>query len=92
MILTPCTAPPPLRTAPVEAQPINRPVHTLPINAEAACVENAQNADDGTDGFLERLKVPTVILESPSISHTMAAGLSLSLLGHTLFLKNQVPL
>ena len=42
--------------------------------------------------FFERLKVPTVILETPSISHTMAAALSLSLLGHTLFLKSQVPL
>ncbi|KAI0751797.1 hypothetical protein C8Q80DRAFT_1159371 [Daedaleopsis nitida] len=41
--------------------------------------------------FLERLKVPTVILETPSISHTMAATLSLSLLSHTLFLKSQIP-
>ena len=42
--------------------------------------------------FFERLKVPTVILETPSVSHTMAAALSLSLLNHTLFLKSQVPL
>ncbi|KAI1792551.1 hypothetical protein LXA43DRAFT_887385 [Ganoderma leucocontextum] len=45
----------------------------------------------GHEEFFERLKVPTVILETPSISHAMAAALSLSLLGHTLFLKSQVP-
>ncbi|KAI9059044.1 hypothetical protein FKP32DRAFT_1635003 [Trametes sanguinea] len=46
---------------------------------------------DEEDKFLQELNVPTVVLDTPSISHTMAAGLSLSLLGHTLFLKSQVP-
>ncbi|OJT10582.1 hypothetical protein TRAPUB_12881 [Trametes pubescens] len=41
--------------------------------------------------FLENLSVPTVILDAPVVTHTMAATLSLSLLGHTLFLKSQVP-
>ncbi|THH17589.1 hypothetical protein EW146_g3247 [Bondarzewia mesenterica] len=37
------------------------------------------------------LKIPVVHLESRTISDEMAAILSISLLGHTLFLKNQIP-
>ncbi|KAI0313566.1 hypothetical protein OF83DRAFT_1140753, partial [Amylostereum chailletii] len=37
------------------------------------------------------LKIPTVMLQTPVISDDMAASLAVSLLGHVLFLKSQVP-
>lgn len=53
--------------------------------------DELEESEDGV-AFLDHLSVPTVILDAPVVTHTMAATLSLSLLGHTLFLKSQVPL
>ncbi|KAI0052676.1 hypothetical protein FA95DRAFT_1586566 [Auriscalpium vulgare] len=39
----------------------------------------------------QNLTVPSVILDTPTISEEMAASLAISLLGHVLFLKSQVP-
>lgn len=38
------------------------------------------------------LRIPTLLLDTQNVSHTMAAALASSLLGHTLFLKSQIPL
>lgn len=38
------------------------------------------------------LKIPFVKLDTPIIQEDMAASLAVALLGHVLFLKNQVPL
>lgn len=70
--------------------------HNIPA-APPSFSQRTQGCDelqDNEDGvaFLDSLSVPTVILDAPVVTHTMAATLSLSLLGHTLFLKSQVPL
>ena len=104
MILTPATAPPPLRTEPIEPPEIkNAPVtssHGVPAFQPYAdpiqqhitndAQEDAPTSDERP--FLARLSVPTVVLDTQTISHTMAAALSLTLLGHMLYLKSQVPL
>ena len=99
MILTPTTAPPQARADPVDEPAATtsqktfdaQPLKTLDISSQSH-KKDAQLTYNERSGFLERLKIPTVVLETQTISHTMAAALSLSLLGHTLFLKSQVPL
>ncbi|KAK0227119.1 hypothetical protein EDD85DRAFT_729854, partial [Armillaria nabsnona] len=44
------------------------------------------------DTTVEESKIPSVQLEMDSITDTLAASMACSLLGHVLFLKNQVPL
>ncbi|KAK0448186.1 hypothetical protein EV421DRAFT_116223 [Armillaria borealis] len=46
----------------------------------------------GKDTAVEESKIPSVQLEMDSITDTLAASMACSLLGHVLFLKNQVPL
>ncbi|KAK0231595.1 hypothetical protein IW262DRAFT_1345206 [Armillaria fumosa] len=46
----------------------------------------------GKDTVVEESKIPSVQLEMDSITDTLAASMACSLLGHVLFLKNQVPL
>ncbi|PBK72128.1 hypothetical protein ARMSODRAFT_932465 [Armillaria solidipes] len=46
----------------------------------------------GKDTAVEESKIPSVQLEMDSITDTVAASMACSLLGHVLFLKNQVPL
>ncbi|KAI8984858.1 hypothetical protein BD414DRAFT_489454 [Trametes punicea] len=70
--------------------------HNVPSIAPASTTTRATQSKgydtrEGESAFLTSLKVPTVVLDASSISHSMAAALSLSLLGHTLFLKSQVP-
>ena len=65
-------------------------MNTPPQTEEHA--EEEENAEEEEKGFIQKLNVPTVVLDTPAVSHTMAAALALALLGHTLFLKNQVPL
>ncbi|KAK0191713.1 hypothetical protein F5146DRAFT_929478 [Armillaria mellea] len=47
---------------------------------------------EGKDTVVEESKIPSVQLEMDSITDTLAASMACSLLGHVLFLKNQVPL
>ncbi|KAK0463141.1 uncharacterized protein EV420DRAFT_1232451, partial [Desarmillaria tabescens] len=44
------------------------------------------------DAVVEESKIPSVQLDMDSITDTLAASMACSLLGHVLFLKNQVPL
>ncbi|KAK0490243.1 hypothetical protein IW261DRAFT_1353316 [Armillaria novae-zelandiae] len=44
------------------------------------------------DTVVEESRIPSVQLEMDSITDTLAASMACSLLGHVLFLKNQVPL
>ncbi|KAH9853294.1 hypothetical protein C2E23DRAFT_822570 [Lenzites betulinus] len=76
----------------------NSTSHNIPATSVSAVPlpqvsKDSQEKDEEVagDGFLDRIAVPTVVLDAPSVTHTMAARLSLSLLGHTLFLKSQVP-
>ncbi|KAG7441606.1 uncharacterized protein BT62DRAFT_936919 [Guyanagaster necrorhizus] len=48
--------------------------------------------DGGKDTVVEESKIPSVQLDMDSITDTVAASMACSLLGHVLFLKNQVPL
>ncbi|RPD55091.1 hypothetical protein L226DRAFT_493122 [Lentinus tigrinus ALCF2SS1-7] len=96
MVLRPTTSPPQARTPPAKpplapTPTITKPIALQPPKPFQVYNENAEQESLQQTGFLEKLKVPTVVLETPSISHRMAAALSLSLLAHTLFLKNQVP-
>ncbi|KAI0717579.1 hypothetical protein C8T65DRAFT_112460 [Cerioporus squamosus] len=96
MVLRPTTSPPQARTSSGEPPVASTPVSTKAVSLQPPKPfqvhnENAAQQPQGQTEFLEKLKVPTVVLDTPCVSHTMAAALSLSLLGHTLFLKNQVP-
>ena len=103
MLLTPASQPPPANLPGLERVKSATALkdtssHNIPDLASLRIsdvakkgVQEEAKTQSGTD-FLDRLSVPTVVLDTPAISHTMAAALSLSLLGHTLFLKNQVPL
>ncbi|CCM04750.1 uncharacterized protein FIBRA_06940 [Fibroporia radiculosa] len=77
MIVTPSAVPPPTSSPP---RPTTTPTSTT--NAPSAYEQEHR---------LALLKIPSVILSTPAISHTMAAALALSLLGHVLFLKSQIP-
>ncbi|KAJ8474947.1 hypothetical protein ONZ51_g6895 [Trametes cubensis] len=102
MLLTPASQPPPANLPGLERVKSATALkdtssHNIPDLASLRIsdvakkeVQEEAKTQSGTD-FLDRLSVPTVVLDTPAISHTMAAALSLSLLGHTLFLKNQVP-
>ncbi len=81
-----------MAAAPASPPASTKAVAPQPSKSFQVYNENAGQQHPERTGFLARLKVPTVVLETPSVSHTMAAALSLSLLNHTLFLKNQVPL
>ncbi|KAK0455664.1 uncharacterized protein EV420DRAFT_1644446 [Desarmillaria tabescens] len=48
--------------------------------------------ESGKDTVVEESKIPSVQLDMDSITDTIAASMACSLLGHVLFLKNQVPL
>ncbi|KAI0666134.1 hypothetical protein C8Q78DRAFT_475156 [Trametes maxima] len=101
MILAPTTTPPPARPLGVASTKTPSPLkdstsHNVPVvSLDPKAQEDTSCGDrecvkSHTELF-DRLNVPTVVLDAPSVSHTMAASLSLSLLGHTLFLKSQVP-
>ncbi|EIW62228.1 uncharacterized protein TRAVEDRAFT_45061 [Trametes versicolor FP-101664 SS1] len=68
----------------------NIPAAPPSFSQKTQVCDELQDNEDGV-AFLDHLSVPTVILDAPVVTHTMAATLSLSLLGHTLFLKSQVP-
>ncbi|KAH9936853.1 uncharacterized protein BXZ73DRAFT_45066 [Epithele typhae] len=96
MILTPATAPPPLYSVhpPAASASTSGASSTQGrgMNLEPPLeLPSANCAVQPQDAFFRDLKVPTVVLDTPTVPPTMAAALSLSLLGHTLFLKNQVP-
>ena len=102
MILTPATAPPPLQatsklplpSSSVGFTSVSCPPLPIPTSKNETTKDSEKLDEDEEKGknFLQRLTIPTVVLDTPTVSHTMAAALSLSLLGHTLYLKNQVPL
>ncbi|KAH9887725.1 hypothetical protein C8Q73DRAFT_668726 [Cubamyces lactineus] len=102
MILTPASQPPPANLSGLERVKSTTALketssHNIPSSgsvrlSDVAKQEVQEDAKAKSDtAFLDRLSVPTVVLDTQTISHTMAAALSLSLLGHTLFLKSQVP-
>ncbi|KAI0637547.1 hypothetical protein C8Q77DRAFT_1214626 [Trametes polyzona] len=66
------------------------PTPATSISQKSTKCGDCEESVEGT-AFLQGLRVPTVILDTASVTHTMAASLSLALLGHTLFLKSQVP-
>ncbi|KAI0730005.1 hypothetical protein C8Q72DRAFT_274145 [Fomitopsis betulina] len=87
MILTPSVAPPHTFSAhhddsrpPCNAQPTQ--------NAEPS---TSQEQPQTPSPAASHLRVPHVVLDTPAVTHTMAATLAMSLLGHVLFLKSQVP-
>ncbi|KAI0915555.1 hypothetical protein AcV5_003741 [Taiwanofungus camphoratus] len=98
MILAPTVAPP-------SSFPINSPgphttlktARTVPphVSVPPSTTAPVKNTDDNRtasqNDALSRLKIPAVVLDTPTISHSMAATVALSLLGHILFLKSQVP-
>ncbi|KAI0745212.1 hypothetical protein C8Q76DRAFT_702871, partial [Earliella scabrosa] len=73
-----------------QTQAVKPDVTLQPPNISQSCGQPG-DSNRVADGLLERLKVPTVVLETPSMSPAIAGALSLSLLGHTLFVKNQIP-
>ncbi|KAI0771705.1 hypothetical protein BD413DRAFT_671307 [Trametes elegans] len=101
MILAPSSSPPAAKSSandrPKSVSPLkDSSSHNIPTSPPLSTCQKPQTCEKAQDvfeksDFFNRLRVPTVLLDAPSVSHTMAAALSLSLLGHTLFLKNQVP-
>ncbi|KAI0368442.1 hypothetical protein BV20DRAFT_969260 [Pilatotrama ljubarskyi] len=102
MILAPAASPPPARSPGTETaksvsalkESISHNIPPVPPPSLPPKTEDRPTGEHEQEGsaFMDRLNVPTVVLDTPSVSHTMAAALSLALLGHTLFLKSQVPL
>ncbi|KAI0820724.1 hypothetical protein BC628DRAFT_1396068 [Trametes gibbosa] len=96
MLLAP-SADPPSPSAPAKSTSAlqNSTSHNIPSASPSpnhqVFKENGEVVKAEETGLLDHITVPTVILDAPSVTHTMAARLSLSLLGHTLFLKSQVP-
>lgn len=83
-LLAPALSPSDVDYVPVSIQ---RPIR----NATALeTVEESGGKD--SDTTVEESKIPSVQLEMDSITDTLAASMACSLLGHVLFLKNQVPL
>ncbi|TFY74598.1 hypothetical protein EWM64_g9414, partial [Hericium alpestre] len=63
-----------------------------PVSSVPTSPERESRKENGKPGETERvLTIPAVKLDSPTISDEMAAHLSISLIGHVLFLKSQVP-
>ncbi|KAI0352503.1 hypothetical protein OH77DRAFT_792601 [Trametes cingulata] len=101
MILAPAASPPPARSPGSESaksisalkESTSHNIPCVPPPSVPAKTQDYSTHGEEKEGtaFMDRLNVPTVVLDTPSVSHTMAAALSLSLLGHTLFLKSQVP-
>lgn len=88
LILGPTTNPPQSQSTP----------SSLPQNAEAAqqvILPSQTTSETNTPPDIQYPaydKLPYITLDTDVVSDTMAARLAMSLLGHTLFLKSQVPL
>ncbi|KAK0205822.1 hypothetical protein DFS33DRAFT_1498503 [Desarmillaria ectypa] len=67
------------------------PVSTQRPITNATAPKTAEESG-GKDNVVEESKIPSVQLEMDSITDTIAASIACSLLGHVLFLKNQIPL
>ncbi|KAI0269347.1 hypothetical protein BC834DRAFT_865971 [Gloeopeniophorella convolvens] len=61
---------------------------TAPTSPEGSTVDKHDDAQEKPE---RALKIPFIKLGTPVISEDMAASLAVSLLGHVLFLKSQVP-
>ena len=80
--------PPSSQTSSVLSGRVTEHPNMTPTSAGVPQVE--EDPDNQTD--THRCKVPMVKLDTETIPDTVAANLASSLLGHVLFLKNQVPL
>ncbi|KDQ52026.1 hypothetical protein JAAARDRAFT_139351 [Jaapia argillacea MUCL 33604] len=88
-ILIPVGSPPLARTKPTNSSSsLSSSTQTTKADAGASAAYT-QRTPLQTDSRV--YKVPTVILEADRLNNTMAARLAMSLLGHVLFLKSQVP-
>ncbi|KAH9950058.1 hypothetical protein B0H21DRAFT_785725 [Amylocystis lapponica] len=91
MILGPSTAPP-LPSAPATPPSTTGNVRVSTATTQATVPDSTtRSAVKSAERSLSHLTIPTVQLDTERITHTMAATLALSLLGHVLFLKSQVP-
>lgn len=55
-------------------------------------VQKQQTKTEQREGNEKKMRYPTALIETESISDVMAARLATCLLAHVLFLKSQVPL
>ena len=76
--------------APVENTPQSAPL-LKPMPLAGKPVESQPKAMQG-DGNLTVSGVPVVQLQTETVTDVVAARMAISLLGHVLFLKNQIPL
>ncbi|KAK0492736.1 hypothetical protein EDD18DRAFT_1182352 [Armillaria luteobubalina] len=65
---------------------------TISVSSQRPIIDTTTLEESGKDTVVEESKIPSVQLEMDSITDTLAASMACSLLGHVLFLKNQVPL
>ncbi|KAH9916820.1 uncharacterized protein B0H18DRAFT_1037342 [Fomitopsis serialis] len=93
MILTPSMAPPPAFNSATPSAHGTRPAVVQPPLTQASAKAPVRKEDPQcSDASLSHLKIPYVLLDASVVTHTMAARLAMSLLGHILFLKSQIPL
>ncbi|OCH93255.1 hypothetical protein OBBRIDRAFT_725243 [Obba rivulosa] len=95
MICTPSLAPPPPSgpsMSPATLSPIPRAMSpTKAITTRVTGPGATANATRAQEVSLDHIKVPLVRLDTDAITRTLASTLAMSLLGHVLFLKSQVP-
>ncbi|PCH41727.1 hypothetical protein WOLCODRAFT_163336 [Wolfiporia cocos MD-104 SS10] len=77
---------------------VQRASHSIEDTAALRAIPLSVPSDDAVTGSVFktdapiRLKAPTVLLETSPVSQSLAATLAMSLLGHTMFQKGQIPL
>lgn len=94
ILLTPSIAPPPSSHANDDMHVQATTTATLQPQAASTSVVARTESSVTQEEVIRRrdMQIPTVILDAQSVTHPMAAALATSLLGHVLFLKNQIPL
>lgn len=91
-VIVPVLPPPSTGLVSTTPKPIT-PVHEAKSNGQTFTPLAALDSAEAVDSEVEsKSRIPTVRLDSDLISDALAAQLATSLVGHVLFLKNQVPL
>lgn len=80
--------------APLENVPLSAPLpKSKPLAGEPGEFQSKAAQDDGIlTASMSGSGVPVVQLQTETVTDVVAARMAISLLGHVLFLKNQIPL
>ena len=91
-VLGPSSSPPQTRPTANSQQPEVALIIENPVSLSQTTSKTDQNLGLESSLIPTSCKIPCVTLDADVITDVMASQLAMSLLGHTLFLKSQVPL